>query len=254
MAQGILTEIHGNGDPLVMVHGLGGTANAFGPQAEVLSRFFRVIRMDLPGSGRTPASGPVSIESLTDCVISVLEQHGAGSPVHVVGHSMGTIVCQHLAVRRPDLVRSLALIGPLAQPPDAARTAVRARAAKAREEGMTGIAEAIVQGGTSAATKAAKPETAAFIRELLTRQDPEGYALTCEALAAAVAAPVEQLTCPSLLITGSEDGTSPAPSVRALAMRIAGSKLVIIPACGHWATLEAPSAVNDALLNFYFTT
>ena len=99
-----------------------------------------------------------------------------------------------------------------------------------------------------------RTEMAAFIRELLTRQDPEGYALTCEALAAAVAAPVEQLTCPSLLITGSEDGTSPAPSVRALAMRIAGSKLVIIPACGHWATLEAPSAVNDALLNFYFTT
>jgi pimeloyl-ACP methyl ester carboxylesterase len=253
MAEEIAVEIHGNGDPLVMVHGLGGTSNVFGPQAEVLSKYFRVIRLDLPGSGRSPASGAVSIDSLVEAVIGVVDRNGA-RPAHLVGHSMGTIVCQHLAVKYPDAVRSLALIGPLAAPPEAARPNIRARAEKARAEGMAGIADAIVQGGTSAHTKAAKPEVAACVREFLMRQDPEGYALSCEALADAQPAAVESLKVPALLLTGTEDGTSPPAAVRALANRIPGSRMVVFNACGHWTTVERASEVTEALVNFYFSS
>jgi pimeloyl-ACP methyl ester carboxylesterase len=251
MADEIAVEIHGNGDPVVMVHGLGGTSNVFGPQADVLSRYFRVIRPDLPGSGRSVATGALSIESLVETVIGVMDRNGA-RPAHLVGHSMGTIVCQHLAVKYPDAVRSLALIGPLAAPPEAARPNIRARAAKARGEGMPGIADTIVQGGTSAYTKAAKPEVAACVRELLMRQDPEGYALSCEALADAQPAAVESLSIPTLLLTGTEDGTSPAASVRELANRIRGSRMVVFNACGHWTPLEAANQVTESLVNFHF--
>jgi pimeloyl-ACP methyl ester carboxylesterase len=102
MADEIAVEIHGNGDPVVMVHGLGGTSNVFGPQADVLSRYFRVIRPDLPGSGRSRATGALSIESLVETVIGVMDRNNA-RPAHLVGHSMGTIVCQHLAVKYPML-------------------------------------------------------------------------------------------------------------------------------------------------------
>jgi pimeloyl-ACP methyl ester carboxylesterase len=251
MPEEIAVEIHGNGDPIVMVHGLGGTSNVFAPQADVLSKHFRVIRMDLPGSGRTRAPGPLSIDSLVEAVLSVMDRNGA-RPAHIVAHSMGTIVAQHLAVKYPDAVRSLALIGPLAAPAEAARPNVRARAIKAREEGMAGIADAIVQGGTSAATKAARPEIAAFVREFLMRQDPEGYALSCEALADAQPAQVESLKVPALLITGSEDAVSPPAAVRALAKRIPGSRITIVDSCGHWATVECASRITEALMNFYF--
>jgi 3-oxoadipate enol-lactonase len=252
MVQQLNVEVHGTADPVVFVHGLGGTSNVFTPQIGALSRFFQCVRFDLPGSGRSPIYGDVSIPGFTDAVLAVLDSRGI-ERVHVVGHSLGTIVCQHLAVRHPERVRSLALIGPLHAPPEAARPALRDRAAKARAEGMVGIADAIVQGGTSANTKASRPEVAAFVREILMRQDPEGYARTCEALAAAEPADVARITCPTLLMTGDEDGTAPPPAVRALASKISGSNLRILDRCGHWTTFERSAAVNEALINFLFS-
>ncbi len=252
MAQQLAVEVHGAGDPVILVHGLGGTSNVFTPQIGALSRFFQCVRFDLPGSGRSPTEGDVSIAGFVEAVLAVLDGRGI-ERAHVVGHSLGTIVCQHLAVLQPERVRSLALLGPLHAPPEAARPALRDRAAKARSEGMVGIADAIVQGGTSANTKASRPEVAAFVREILMRQDPEGYARTCEALAAAEPADVTRINCPTLLITGDEDGTAPPPAVRALASKIPGSSLRILDRCGHWTTFERPAAVNEALVNFLFS-
>lgn len=252
MAPQLAVEVHGNGDPVLLVHGLGGTSNVFGPQVGVLSRYFQCIRPDLPGSGRSPADGPLSIAGLADAVEGVMDERGLDR-VHLVGHSLGTIVCQHVAARRPNRVRSLALIGPLHAPPDAARPVIRDRAAKARAEGMVGIADAIVQAGTSADTKANRPEVAALVREILMRQDPEGYARTCEALAAAEPADAARIACPTLLVTGDEDGTAPPTAVRALHRKIAGSSLRILDRCGHWTTFERPAEVNEALVNFLFS-
>ena len=87
----------------------------------------------------------MSIDLLVDAVLRVCAQLGV-SRAHFAGHSLGTIVCQHLAVRAPERVRSLALFGTLLAPPDPARQGLKTRAAKARDEGMFGIADAIVQG------------------------------------------------------------------------------------------------------------
>lgn len=82
------------------------------------------------------------------------------------------------------------------------------------------------------------------------RQDAEGYALTCEALAAAQAAEVSAIRCPTLLITGDEDGTAPPLAVRALASKMVNSQRLVLDRCGHWTTFERPSEVNAALMNF----
>lgn len=245
----MLLDSVGAGAPVLFVHGLGGTPNVFGPQVGVLTKHFTCIRAELPGSGGSAAAGALALDALAEQLATQVVD-AADGPVHVVGHSLGTIVCQHLAVKRPDRVRSLFLIGPILAPPDGARTALRDRAGKARAEGMTGIAEAIVQGGTSADTKAHSPVAASFVRELLMRQDPEGYALTCEALAGCAAADVERITCPTYLVTGDEDGTAPPAAVRNLASKISGSQFAVLERCGHWATLERPTEVNVALLNF----
>jgi len=110
-----VTEIQGEGDPILFVHGLGGTSNVFTPQVAVLQRFFKCVRPDLPGSGRSATPGAIDLVTLADDMAALIEENGGGR-WHVVGHSLGTIVCQHLAVRRPDLVRSLVLVGPLLAP------------------------------------------------------------------------------------------------------------------------------------------
>ena len=244
-------ELHGDGTPLVMVHGLGGTGNAFFPQAGLLSRWFKLIRPDLEGSGRSPLKGKLSIEGFADDVIAVMDSLGVGE-AHLVGHSMGTIVCQHIAAKHQKRVKSLALLGPLAEPPEPARAAIRARGETARKDGMVGIADTLVNAGTSAQTKAHRPAAAAFVREILMRQSAEGYAATCDALAAAKAADATKITCPTLLITGDEDATSPPPAVQRLAQSIKGSKMVVLSGCGHWAPIEKPAEVNAQLVNFYF--
>jgi len=242
-------EVDGQGDAVIFVHGLGGTSNVFTPQVMALGSRYRTVRPDLSGSGRSPASGPLSIGGFADAVVRLARVLGI-ERAHLVGHSMGTIVCQHVAANEPRLVRSLALFGPLLAPPDPARQAMRERATKARSEGMAGIADAILQGATSGDTKANNPVGAALVRELLMRQDAEGYARSCEALAAAEAADVKRIACPTLLVTGDEDGVAAPSSVRAMAEQIGGARVVVLNRCGHWATLERAAECSAALRDF----
>lgn len=246
----IAVEEQGSGDAVVMVHGLGGTSNSWYPQAGLLARFHRVVRLDLEGSGRSPATGALTIASFAADVTALMDALEIPT-AHLCGHSMGTIVCQHIAAEQPERVKSLVLLGPLAEPPEAARQAIRDRAGAAREGGMAPIADTLVEVATSAETKAHQPAAAAFVREILMRQDAEGYARTCEALAAATSADLAAIRCPTLLVTGDEDGVSPPPAVKALGARIRGSRLLVLSGCGHWTPIEKPAQVNATLLNFY---
>jgi 3-oxoadipate enol-lactonase len=243
-------ETHGSGEPIVFIHGLGGTSNVFTPQVDVLSRFFSCLRPDLPGAGRSPASGPVSIDSLVDAVLNVIDGARIDHPVHVVAHSLGTVIAQHLTVRAPQKVRTLSLLGPIHAPGDAGRQALRIRAVTARAEGMQPIADTLLQTAISADTRAHQPAVAALVRELIMRQDPAGYAAHCDALAGAEAANLERIAQPALLITGDEDGTAPPPSARDMARRLPRARLRILSGCGHWASLERPTAVNESLIEF----
>jgi len=242
-------ELDGQGDAVVFVHGLGGTSNVFTPQQLALASRYRTVRPDLPGSGRSPASAPLSIGGFADAIVRMARVLGI-EQAHLVGHSLGTIVCQHIAVNEPRLVRSLVLFGPILAPPDPARQAMRERAAKARADGMAPIADAIVQGATSGDTKANNPVAVTLVRELLLRQDAEGYAKTCEALAGAAAADVKRIACPTLLVTGDEDSVASPSNTRAMAEQINGARVIVLNRCGHWSTLERAPECSAALKEF----
>jgi 3-oxoadipate enol-lactonase len=243
-------EVDGQGDAVLCVHGLGGTSNFYTPQCLSLASRYRMVRPDLPGSGRSPPREGLSIQSLVDALLRLVRALEI-ERAHVVGHSLGSIICQHLALQDPRLVRSLVLLGPFLAPPEAARQALRERAKKARAEGMAGIADQILQAATSTDTRNNQPAAAALVRELLMRQDPEGYARGCEALAAAEPADIGRLACPTLLVTGDEDPIATPSGARAMVERISGARLTILPRCGHWTTLERPAECNAALKEFY---
>ena len=250
--EGTAVEVHGEGDPVVLVHGLGGTSNTWTPLMGALARR-RAIRPDLPGSGRSSKiEGPLSIERYVDVVKAVCDRLDVRR-AHFAGHSLGTIVCLHLAARHPELVKSLALFGPLLAPPEAARGNIAARGAKARSEGVAGmqaIAETIVQAATSTDTRERRPVAVALVRESLMRQDPEGYALSCEALAAAQPVDLAAIRCPALLVTGEDDAVAPPQSVRAIGDRLGRARTVVYPRCGHWTTYERPEECARELGDF----
>jgi pimeloyl-ACP methyl ester carboxylesterase len=250
----VAVEEEGEGPAIVCVHGLGGSSNTFTPLMPAMARH-RVVRVDLPGSGRSQqAEGALDIDRYVATLLEICERLKI-SRAHWVGHSMGNIVLQHIAVSQPRRVASLAMFGPLITPPDAARTAIRARAAKAREglPGMQEIAQALLQASISADTSERLPIAVAFVRESLMRQDGEAYARSCEALAAAQPAAVESIESPVLLVTGDEDGVAPPQAVRAMADRLhraASKRVVVLPRCGHWTPIERPEECGRALREF----
>ena len=238
-----------------MIHGLGGTSNTWTALAPAFTRNKRV-RLDLPGSGRSARyEGALSVGVFVDAVLKIMKA-AAVERAHVVAHSMGTIVAAHLAAAEPGKIRSLALFGPLLAPPDPARATIRARAQKARTEGpegMQAIADALVQGSTSSETKSKRHAAVAFVRESLMRQDPDGYARSCEALADMQPADTERIACPILLVTGDEDAVAPPQAVRMMAERISGSRAEVLRGCGHWTPIEKPEECIRLLTRFYET-
>ena len=246
--EGMAVEVAGEGGAVICIHGLGGTSNTFQPQMVVLAGR-RVVRPDLAGSGRSALVAQPSIPLFAAAIARMAQALHIPAAV-ILAHSLGTIVAQHLAAQHGTLVRKLILLGALIEPLQAAREALHKRAAAARSGGLAEIADQIVQGGISSEVRERDPAAAAFVRESILRQTPEGYARTCEALASAQAADHREVRCPVLLMTGEDDATAPPSVARMLADRIAGAQVKILPRCGHWPTVERPAEVNAEIRRF----
>lgn len=105
-------EVHGEGEPLVLVHGaLSATGTSFGPLLPGLAARRRVIAVELQGHGRTAdvPDRPLRIETLAQDVAELLDQLGI-ERADLLGYSIGAAIVLELAVRRPDLARKLVLI------------------------------------------------------------------------------------------------------------------------------------------------
>lgn len=245
----LAVEVEGEGPAVLLVHGLGGTSNFYQVQADALAASHRVVRVDSAGAGRSPVADGITVESHADDLAAVLDALGIDSAA-VVGHSMGTLVVRALAARHPAKVTALALLGAVREPAEAGRQAQRDRAAVLREKGTAAVAPGVVANALSETTRRDKPEVAAFVRELVMRQDPEGYARNCEALAAATDPGPVDPALPLLLVTGDDDRVGPPDASRELADAHGSAVVEVLPGVGHWTALEAAGPVTDHLLKF----
>ena len=244
-------DVFGEGEPMLLVHGLGGSSNVWRPLINEFSGQFKMIVPDLPCAARSSNDPNISISSLATDMLTLLDSLNIGQ-AHVVGHSMGTIVCQHMAAMAPLRVKNLVLLGPVGQVPESARKPIKDRAALAREQGMEPIADATATTALSADTKQSNPNAQGFVREMVIRQDPEGYALSSIALSESTQANLDMVTCPCLLITGDEDLVAPATNVEVLSGQIAKSEMHVLDKCGHWTLTERPKEVI-ALMNIFYS-
>jgi pimeloyl-ACP methyl ester carboxylesterase len=245
----LAVEIDGDGPAVLLVHGLGATSNFYQVQADALAATHKVVRVDSAGAGRSPVAEEISVDSHADDLAALLDALTIDSAA-VVGHSMGTLVVRSLAARHPHKVSSLALLGAVREPAEAARQAQRDRAALLRAKGTAAVASGVVANALSERTRQDKPEVAAFVRELVMRQDTEGYARNCEALAAATDPGPIDPNLPLLLITGDEDKVGPPQASQELADAHGNATVEIIPGIGHWTALEAAGPVTEQLLKF----
>jgi pimeloyl-ACP methyl ester carboxylesterase len=245
----LAVEVDGQGPAVLLVHGLGGTSNFYQVQTDALVERFQVIRVDSAGAGRSELADDISISAHADDLAAVLDALDV-STATVVGHSMGTLVVRDLATRYPDKVTGLVLLGAVREPAEAVRQAQRDRAATLRANGTAVVAPAVVANALSESTRQDKPEVAAFVRELIMRQDAEGYARNCEALANATDPGPVASGLPLLLITGSDDKVGPPEASREIADAHGSATVEVLPGVGHWTALEAAGPVTDLLRKF----
>lgn len=94
-------SIHGDGFPLVLLHGFNENSDIWKLIEPEISRFYKIICIDLPGFGKSGLPGNLSISNMADAVFRVIEETGLQKPV-VIGHSMGGYVTLELLHKHPN--------------------------------------------------------------------------------------------------------------------------------------------------------
>lgn len=246
----IYFEVHGDGPPVLLVHGYPLSGALWDDVVPHLAKDHRVIVPDLRGHGRSEATDSVTIDGMADDLVAVLEAADEERPVVLVGMSMGGYVALSFCRRHRERVRGLALVDSRASA-DTAEAAENRRktAAQVLEQGTaTSVAEGM-------AGKLFADDVDADLRdrwrERMAATSPEGVAAALHAMADRSDSSdfLRATDLPLLVIVGSEDRITPAEEARTLAEET-GATLVVIEGAGHAAPAERPLEVAAALREF----
>lgn len=247
----VFYEVIGTGPAILFVHGLGGTGNVWHAQRQGLAKFFQVITMDLPGSGRSDKiEKKYSMERWADQVLGLADTLKLDK-FTLVGHSMATILAQKAAAKAGVRLDALVLCGPLTELSPAGKEAFVKRAESVLKEGMLAVADVVLTGALSPATREANAALAGLYREMLLANDPASYSAQCQALINGSARSDQAgIKCPTLILLGDQDGVTPLSMARDIAGAIARCEIRVIPATAHLTMAERPELFNAALIEF----
>src|SRR5262245_38027313 len=149
----VFYEQVGDGPPIVFIHGLGGTGNVWHAQRVGLAKNFKVITLDLPGSGRSDKSQrEYSMETWVEQIVGFADAAGLETFV-LVGHSMTTVLAQKFAAKYGSRLKALVLCGPLTELAAPAKEAFTKRAQTVEREGMSAVVDGILSGALTAAAR-----------------------------------------------------------------------------------------------------
>jgi pimeloyl-ACP methyl ester carboxylesterase len=242
-------EVHGSGEPVLLVNGLGADHSAWSLQTEYLKRFFQVVVFDNPGVGRTDGPrGPYTTSQFADVGAGLLGSLGI-ERAHVVGASMGGLIAQQVAVRHPELVRSLVLHCSWWRADRYTQALIRSWQALARAGGMLELSRQIWLWVFTPRFYEERPATFVDLeRELAENPNAQTVEDFCDQAEACFSHQalehVAGIRAPTLITVGDGDILTPPAHSRALHERIPGSTLHVWPEMGHAPFWEIPDAFN----------
>ena len=249
-------EVRGAGpQTLVFAHGLLWSGEMFAPQVDALCDRYRCVTFDFRGQGRSEVTRDgYDMDTLTADTLALIRALDL-APCHFAGLSMGGFVAMRLAIRHPEVLRSLILMATSADP-EPAENVPRYRLLNFvnRWIGPRAIARKVLPimfGRTFLADPARARERTDMVDRISTN-DRVGISRATRGVIEreGVYGELGKIRLPTLIIVGDEDTATRPEKARRMNAAIPGSSLVEIPGAGHTATLEQPEAVNRALGEF----
>lgn len=242
-------EVSGEGDPLLLLHGLGSSTRDWEYQVPVFAKNHKVITLDARGHGRSDKpAGPYGIAQFAADTAGFIRMLKAG-PVHVVGLSMGGAIAFQLAVDAPELVRSMCIVnaGPELLPRLKDKLMLFTRLLIVRFLGMR------MTGRKLAGEMFPHKHQAEFRKKLVDRwaeNDKGAYLDTIRALVGwSVAGRIENITCPVLVVRGELDDT-PLEVTDAQLARMPNARKAVVKDSRHATPVDQIEKFNRLLLEF----
>ncbi len=236
-----------DGAPVVFVNSLGTDLRLWDKLVARMPAGLRLIRYDKRGHGLSDAPpAPYAMGALVRDLERLLD-HLTVREALVVGLSIGGMIAQGLAVKRPDLVRAVVLSNTAARIGTPQMWQERIETVQAG--GLEALADAVMERWFPPAFRAL-PEAAAW-RHMLCRTPAQGYAGCSAAIAGSdFLASTATLRLPALGIAGSEDGSTPPDMVHETLALIPGSRVALIRGSGHLPCVDQPDAYAAELSDF----
>jgi (E)-2-((N-methylformamido)methylene)succinate hydrolase len=234
----------GEGEPLVMVHGVGGDSGNWDGVVAALPPRFRCIRIDLSGHGRSGLiTSPCSVQDLARDVTDVMDALGVHAAA-IAGFSLGGLIAQAIALETPARVSKLALIATVAgrTPEEQARSAARIEVV--REKGLAFIAAGNREFWFSDGFLSEHPEVVEARVQQFMACDPVSYLHAFAVFAKGdFVGRLAEIRKPTLVVAGEFDPAATARMARLMHERIAGSRLEILAGMRHALLIECPQRV-----------
>ena len=245
-------KAEGQGPAIVFLHGHMESAKIWKSYSENLSKKFRVIRIDLPGHGKSSVFSEVhSMEFMADSVRAVFEAEKISNAL-LVGHSMGGYVALAFAETHPDKVRGLVLFSSISFADTKERQNDRDRAAKAADAHKMKYITSVIpnlffeRSGAKAskrifklvkiASKQPKEGIIAAIRGMRDRSDRTKI--------------LKNAKFPVLFLAGQDDFLIPLERIEEMHRQVPNAKLVVIEQCGHAGFIEQEKECYTAIKEF----
>lgn len=268
------TDHGGQGSPIILVHGLGGSRLNWMAVAGELAERHRVYSLDLVGFGDTPPAGRVAGLATHRLLIDRFIDHVAGAPAILVGNSMGGLLSMYEAALAPEKVSRLVLVDPATPNPrfEGADAVVlgffmllltpgvdRVLRARARRLGAEAIVRATLE-AVCADRRRVRPDVvdahvAAHRRRI--EDMPWADRVLVESARSMLSvllagwrgyfATAARVKAPTLLVQGDRDRLVPVASVRRLVAQNPSWDLRVLPGVGHVPMLEVPDLFVDAV-------
>ena len=234
---------------LVFLHGVGGSGEAWAPQARAFGEDYRVTSWTAPGYGGRPLPEDLSFAGLARHLIEDLDAERFA----LVGHSFGGMVAQQVAKDFPERLACMVLSGtsPAFGNPDGDfQKRFIAERLEPLDAGktMADLAPSIVESLVGDAPDAQGLEIA---RACMGAVPQETYRAVLELIVTFdLRDALTSITCPTLVLAGEKDTSAPAAMMERMAARIPGARFAVLPGAGHLANLEQPDAFNTQLADF----